>query len=112
MHAWEGELSTAVSVPRVHKPARTSQPITADDSRERSMMMSYTMVLEIYQVRCTQVASLAGYLRHVTSRYEPSINGSLHGPTSLFRPKNEQNGSQNGSTPGNGAGPNSQNGAK
>lgn len=28
-----------------------------------------------------------GYLRHVTSRHQPSVNGSLSGPTSLFRPK-------------------------
>eukprot|EP00892_Ulva_mutabilis_P010653 jgi/Ulvmu1/7960/UM004_0193.1 len=31
----------------------------------------------------------AGYLRHVTSRFQPNVNGSLAGPTSLFRPKHE-----------------------
>jgi hypothetical protein len=44
---------------------------------------------------CTTHGQLrAGYLRHVTSRFQPDVNGSLKGPTILFRPK-----------PGNGASP-------
>lgn len=56
--------------------------------------MSVSVVYDIHTVR-------AGYLRHVTSRYQPECNGSLQGPTSLFRPK-----------PENGATPPSENGAK
>jgi hypothetical protein len=53
----------------------------------------------------------AGYLRHVTSRFQPDVNGSLKGPTILFRPKpgngasplaHEGNGASTGQ-PGNGA---------
>jgi hypothetical protein len=31
----------------------------------------------------------AGYVRHVTTRFEPSLNGSLQGHTSLFREKDK-----------------------